>query len=586
MSVLDWIIVAAYLAIVLIIGFAFKRRADGNTSRFFVAGRSLGWFVAGSSMAAATFSSDTPLFVAGMSRADGIFSNWFWWSVAIGHIGSVFLFSRLWRRSEVMTAVEFYTKRYEPGVATVGLRLYGVFFGGVLINCIVMASVTLALGKLLPSILGIPAGATVQLPLVGSTDLTFLIVVILSIYTVGYTMLSGLYGGAYTNLLQFALAMFGSISLVIVVLAAIDREPSLVTQISQAADFKPDTLAFFPDLSALNLKSVSFMILITVAWWQYAASGDAIVQRLLAARTERDALLSSLWFCICHYVLRPWPWIVVGLVSMIYFPALADPETAYPEMIARFMPTGLKGLMVVAMLAAYMSTIDTQLNWGASYLVNDFYRPYVAKTRSETHYVGVARIFIILLMVLVLLISARLTSILSTYKYLQVIGSGGALLIVMRWYWWRINAWSEIAALFTSLVFGNWCIFNIPDLPGEDRFAIRLIVNLALTTLVWVSVAYLTSRKPQPNTMAFYRQMRIGGIGWRRVARATGISAKDSELKHALVQWALCIFMLYSALFSVGEFILGDVTTGTLLLIIAVLSGWVLGRVFSRVKFT
>ena len=558
MTSIDWTIVVLYVAAALGIGLYFARRAGAGTAEFFVAGRSLPWYVAGTSMVATTFSSDTPLFVAGIVRDQGIYANWIWWSGAIGTLVSVFFFANLWRRTRAMTEIEFIAQRYDAGAAADALRVFRALFDGVFVNCIIMASVTLAMSKIIVVILGLSATPLFDLPLLGDVTPAGLILVGLGLAAVLYTALSGLYGVVYTDLIQFVLAMIGAIALAIIVYVDLSGSGGAVAALHSAPGFKSDTLNLLPEFG-WDLKTITFLILITVGWWYAAPGAGFFLQRVLATRVERDAMLSLYWFGFCHFVLRSWPWIVVGLASLVYFPNLADGEQAYPEMIQRFLPVGLKGIMVASLLAAFMSTLDTHMNWGSSYLVNDVYRPFLAPGRSPRHYVRAARAGMLLLVLTALAVSTVLTDILSAYQYLGVVLTGTAFVMIARWYWWRINVWSEIASLLTAAAAGNALLFLLPDRPGEEWFAVRMLITVGLTMLVCVAVTLATSnRGPTPQAIAFYKRLRIHGRGWGRVRKLTGVPPVSARLRDSAIACVASIVVLYACLMGVGYLLFGD----------------------------
>ena len=559
MTPFDWAIVALYVAAALGIGVYFARRAVAGTAEFFVAGRSLPWYVAGTSMVATTFSSDTPLFVAGMVREQGVYANWLWWSGGIGTLVSVFFFAHLWRRTRAVTEIEFISRRYDPGATANALRVFRALFDGVFINCVVMASVTLAMSKIIVVILDLSLEPLFTMPVFGGVTPSALILAGLGVAAVLYTSLSGLYGVVYTDLIQFALAMVGSIALAAIVYVDLSQGGSgTVATLRESQGFRADTMNLLPEFG-WDLKTATFFILISVGWWYGAPGGGYFLQRVLATRSERDAMLSLYWFGFCHYVLRSWPWIIVGLASLVYFPALVDGEQAYPEMVQRFLPVGLKGIMVASMLAAFMSTLDTHMNWGSSYLVNDVYRPFLVPNRSPQHYVAAARVGMLLLIVLALTVATLLTDMLTAYQYLAVLLTGSAFVMIARWYWWRINVWSEISSLLTAAAVGNATLVLLPDPPGEEWFAVRMLITLVLTMLVCVAVTLLTStREPTLQTVDFYRRLRIHGRGWKRVRELTGIAPVRSNPRDNMIACLASIATLYSLLLGVGYILFGD----------------------------
>ena len=423
MSLLDWSIVGLYVIAALVIGAWFTRKASASKDDFFVAGRSLPWFVAGTSMVATTFSSDTPLFVAGLVRTEGIYANWIWWGGMIGVLVSVFFFARLWRRSEAVTEIEFIAQRYDPGMAVNGLRIFKAAFDGVLINCIIMASVTLAMSKVIVAVLGLSDMAIFTLPVLGEITPTMAILASLAIAAVAYTALSGLYGVVYTDLIQFALAMIGAIALAIISWVDLQSRGGFVELIKTAPGYTDQTLQMFPTFG-MNLETLTFFVYILILPLYSAVGPGFFLQRVLASKTERDAAWSMGWFSICHMILRSWPWVVVAAASLVYFPVMSDGEQAYPAMLNELLPVGLKGIMVASLLAAFMSTLDTHLNWGSSYIVNDIYEPFLVKDKSRKHYVTVGRIAMLALALMALTIAASLTSILAAYQYLGCDDSG------------------------------------------------------------------------------------------------------------------------------------------------------------------
>ena len=582
MATLDWVIVGLYLAIALAIGVRFTRRASQSTEDYFVAGRTLPWFVAGTSIVATTFSSDTPLVVAGISREIGIHGHWFWLSAAIGQTATVFFFAKYWRRTEAMTDIEFVAQRYRPGPATSTLRVFKVLFDGVLINCTVMASVTLAMAKICKALLNLPEGTLFRIPFLGDIDCLTLTLTVLSAVAVAYACFSGLYGVVYTDLLQFALAMAGSLALGGIVYVDASRSDGLLEKLTASPDFQFDMLHFLPDLNSSSLVAFTFITYITVTWWYRAPGNGYYVQRLLATRSERDSFLAFLWFNVCQYIIRPWPWIIVGLLSLHYLPDLQDPESAFPLMIDHFLPMGLKGIMVASLLAAFMSTIDTHLNWGTSYIVNDLYQPFVKPVASSRHYVRAARVVMLALMATALIVTTRVGTVLGVYKYLGVVFGGIGTVMIARWYWWRVNPLSEIAAIIASLVVGNTLQLALPSTAEADFFAIRVVITITTVTVVWVLVTLWSSpENPGEHTIAFYRTMRIPGPGWKRVAECVDMAPPPTELLRNVSAWFVCLAFLFSVTIGVGKVLLRDVIVGTVCVTVGLLFAlllWVIVR--------
>ncbi|MCP3674841.1 MAG: Na+:solute symporter [Gammaproteobacteria bacterium] len=578
MQFVDWIIVAVYIVFALLIGVWFTKKASKSTDDFFVAGRSLPWYVAGTSMVATTFSSDTPLFVSGIVREQGIYANWIWWGGMVGIIISVFFFAKLWRRSEAVTEIEFISQRYEPSKAANSLRVFKALFDGVIINCIIMASVTLAMAKIIVMVLDFGSAPMYVLPFFGAIGYTEVILIGLAFAAVFYTALSGLYGVVYTDLIQFALAMVGSIALAVIAWLDLESKGGFVSQIQAAPGYTPDTLKMFPSMG-LNLETLSFLVFILILPLYSAVGPGFFLQRILAAKSERDAALSMGWFAVCHMILRSWPWVVVAAASLVYFPNIADGEQAYPAMINILLPVGLKGIMIASLLAAFMSTLDTHLNWGSSYLVNDVYQPFIAKGKPKKHYVLIARISMLLLVFVALAIASTLTSILDAYKYLGVMITGPAIILILRWYWWRINVWSEISVLLASVIIGNMLFLWLPDSPDADYFGVRSLLNISGATLIALIVTYLTTEKaPTTKVKEFYRRLRIQGPGWKRVAEHTGLAGLDDSLAITSVSCLSAIGALFSLMFIVGTVIFENTNGLIISTVIFIISSLVLKR--------
>lgn len=580
MAPIDWAILVLYVVVAVSIGIALTNRAKRSESDLFIAGRSLPWYVAGTSMVATTFSADTPLFVAGTVRTEGIFANWIWWAAAPAALATVFFFAHLWRRSEVVTEIEFIRIRYDDSKTSSVYRVMRAINDGFIGNCISMAVVTLAASKLIAIVLNLsddPLITLLDYPVKPITAILF----VLGMATVIYTAMSGLFGVVYTDLVQFGLAIVGSFGLAGIVYVDLSQGAGFAANVLAAPNVTEATLRFVPDLSSINMQSVTFVILITVSWIAYAPGNGLFVQRILATRTERDAVLSIYWYALLHFVVRSWPWIIVGLASLVYFPVLDDPEHAYPKAIEQLLPAGLKGIMIASLLAAFMSTLDTHMNWGASYLVNDVYKPYVARNRAPSHYVFAARVCMLLLTVVALVITSYLDSILGVFKFLLVMLSGNAFLVIARWYWWRITVWSEIASLLSSLIVGVTLMYQLPDSDGNDLFAVRLLINSVVTALICITTTLFTSRKgPTSQAIAFYEKLRLQGAGWRRVRQLTGVEPLSASNWTNAVAWIMSIALLYSALFGVGYLLLGNWVNAVICAAIAFVAATILrGRV-------
>jgi solute:Na+ symporter, SSS family len=603
MAVLDWIIVALSLLASVGIGLYFSKRATASKDDYLLAGRSLGWFIAGTSIVATTFSSDTPLFVARISRQSGIFENWWWWSGAIGQLAAVFFFARLWRRSEVTTDVEFIARRYDEGRPARALRVFRAVFDGVLINCTIVASVTLGMVKILTTVLRLGQAPAFALPIIGSVSWPVVILVILSVLTLAYCTVSGLYGVVYTDVFQFLFAMVGCIALAVIVYVDAAGGAGMLHKLSAAPQFKQALLNFVPQFGAFDITTFTFVVYLGMVWWFQVPSGGFYVQRLLATRNENEAAKAFLWYNFCQYVLRPWPWIIVGLLSLIYFPDLNGPaaETAYPAMVRRFLPVGLLGVMVAALMAAYRSTVSTHLHLGVSYLVNDIYQPFVAPGRSQRHYVAASQVGMVLLTIAAALIVTQLKGIMEAYKFLFVYWVGMGTVLMGRWYWWRVNAWSEISALAGS-AFMLWSLHTttvagwitsactsagllLPGAADPDIFGPRVVIATVFVTAVWVVVTLATtSSEPSVKTVQFYQKLRVGGPGWSRVARAARIQPVRGELAAALRAWVVSLVWLYSLLLGIGKLVLQEWLPGSILLAIGLITSELLRRMLLRQK--
>src|SRR5579875_1449115 len=445
LTAVDWAVIAGYFLFNLAIGFYYKGRAGKNTNEFFLSGRNASWWLAGTSMVATTFAADTPLAVTGMVARNGIAGNWLWWNSVASGMLTVFLFARLWRRSGVMTDVEFAELRY-AGRPAAFLRGFRALYLGIPINCIILGWVNLAMVKILSLVLGV------------NRDVALAIVVGIIALTSFISTLSGLWGVLVTDLFQFVVKMTMVIVLAVAAvhavggigemkfqLAAIDRAKGLATGTAGSA------LSFVPDLGSAWMPMLTFLVYISLNWWATwypgaePGGGGYIAQRMFSAKDEKNSLLAALWFNIAHYALRPWPWILVALASLILYPGLEKPETGYIRVMIAYLPPSLRGLMIAAFAAAYMSTIATQLNWGASYLVNDFYRRFLKPHESDRHYVAASQAATVLLTLLSAVVTFYLDSIAGAWKLLVATGAGTGGVLLLRWYWWRINAWSEVS---------------------------------------------------------------------------------------------------------------------------------------------
>ncbi len=586
----DWVVVAVYGVVTLTLGFWFSRRAGKSLEEYFVAGRALPWWIAGTSIAATWFATDAPLATASLVRQRGIFANWLWWYEAAGIMLLVFFYAKLWRRAAILTDAEFIELRYAGRPAS-ALRGFSALYQGLLKNCVVMGWVMLAMVKFSSVLLG------------WNPEGTLAVCVALALL---YTVASGLWGVVVTDLLQFVAGMTGSLVLAWVVLARVGGPRAMAEGIRALPDAPVGTLDILPNPAHLSpLEFASLLCLILLLWTRSGQGDGYLAQRLFAARDERQSVLSALWFALAGTVLMTWPWVVVGLGSLLILPVAsatpalaADPELAYPMMIAQLMPAGLRGLMVASFLAAFMSTMDTHLCWGASYLVNDVYKRFLRRDAEERHYVLASRFAVSILVVLAALTAWQMDTIERAWIYVIELTSGVALVWLLRWYWWRVNAWAEIAAMAGSVLLANgrvllgWAgsagllrpgaVEAVARFYGSDYDFLRALFILVVCTLLWVAVALLTRPTREAHLDRFYRKVRPGGW-WGPVAARCG--RVDTGLPSARVRWtgwAAGMVFLYAWLVGVGHALTGRTASGVTLLILGAASGYVTLRLTER----
>jgi Na+/proline symporter len=551
LSFADWAVVVVYFTLSILIGLAFTRRAGGSVAEYFVSGRALPWWLAGTSMVATTFAADTPLAVTGLVGKYGIAGNWLWWSLALSGILTVFFFARLWRRAGVLTDVELAELRYAGRPAAL-LRGFRAVYLALPINLIIMGWVTRGMVKVLEVTTGVD-------PLAGALILFGL--------TALYSMLAGLWGVVMTDLFQFVVAMGGAILLAVLAVGAVgglDRLSELVAVRYGSAEAG---LSVLPPLDSVWLPISSLVVFLTIQWWAAwypgaePGGGGYVAQRILATRDERHGLLATLWFNIAHYAVRPWPWILVALFAAVQYPGLADPEKGYVQAMRDLLPSPLKGLMLAAFAAAYMSTIATHLNWGASYLVNDVWLRFVRRGAGPREQVLISRLVTAALMALTIPVVLTLESVEQGWRILFALGAGTGAVLILRWYWWRINAWSELAAMaasfVTSIALWQWGNLSGGDPTGRD-YATVMLVTVGVTTAAWLTATLLTRPEPDPVLDGFYRRVRPGGPGWRRVAARLGLGPEPIPGGSASwVNWVAGWLAVYATLFGVGQLLLG-----------------------------
>jgi len=576
LTIVDWIVIALYFVFNLSVGLYYRKRATKSVSDFFVSGRNVVWWLAGTSMVATTFAADTPLAVTGLVARNGIAGNWIWWSMVFSGMLTVFFYARLWRRAGVLTDVEFAEIRYS-GKAASFLRGFRALYLGLPINLIIMGWVNLAIVKIMMLTLGI------------SKVEALVAAIFIMLITASISTLSGLWGVLVTDLFQFVLKMGMVILLAVFAVEATGGMGSLVSglhSVDAARQSTGSVLSFVPDLNSTWMPLITFLVYIAVNWWASwypgaePGGGGYIAQRIFSAKDEKNSVLATLWFNVAHYALRPWPWIIVALVAVVrlqHDPSfLKDPESGYIRILMTDLPISLRGLMLAAFAAAYMSTIGTQLNWGASYLVNDLYRRFMVRNRSEKHYVTASQITTILLMILSAIVTFFMESIADAWKFLIALGAGTGLVYLLRWFWWRINAWSEIssmaAAFITSLILQYQ--FHLSE-SNPKEFAYLVLITVAITTAVWLLVTFLTKPEPKETLLAFYRRVRPSAKFWGPIAReAPDVNpAKDGIFN--LIDWLSGVAMIYAFLFGAGNVIFGRTLTGLLMM----LAGFVFGGI-------
>jgi Na+/proline symporter len=598
LGTIDWIIVGIFFVIVLSIGWVASKTAGKSSSEFFLGGRGMPWWLLGISMVACTFSADTPNLVTGMVRENGVAKNWAWWAFLITGMVTVFIYAKLWRRSGVMTDLEYYEKRYS-GKAASFLRGFRSLYLGIFFNCLIMGSVTLAAIKIGGVMLGLEP---------------WVVVVGASIVVVIYAALGGIKGVIWADFFQYGIAMFGAVYAAIVAL----RQPevggltNLLSELSTT-----DKLSFFPDFSDASVYIPLLIIPIAVQWWAVwypgaePGGGGYIAQRMLAAKNEKNAIGATMLFNFMHYAIRPWPWIIVALASILIYPDLASikaefpgiadeylkDDIAYPVMLSKLSP-GWLGLVVASIIAAYMSTIGTHLNWGSSYVVNDFYKRFVKPDATEKQMVATGRITTVVLMVFAGFLSLTLLdNATQAFNILLLSGAGSGAIYILRWFWWRINAWTEIVAMIVATVVGVILVVFIEDDALKtnvlDGFTMKLLIAISCTSIAWIVTTFVTKPETKETLRSFYRLTRPGGPGWAKVIREAEADGDMINEENAGRPWEMPIQILlvfigcvvvYSSLFSIGSFLYGNMLTGSILLVAAILGTVFLFKSFGKLN--
>ncbi len=577
---IDWAIIGVSIIVSFLPALFFWRRAGSSTAEFFTSGRAAPWWLVGVSMVATTFSTDTPNLVTNLVRDKGVAENWVWWAFLLTGMMTVFFYARLWRRSGVLTDLEFYELRYSGRAATF-LRGFRALYLGLLFNCVIMATVNLAAIKIANVVLGWPMERTL---------------LVCAVMTIFFASVSGLWGVLVTDSIQFGITMTGTVAVSYFAL----QQPAVGGLSGLLAKVPPSTLNLLPDFSDWTAVLTVFLIPITVQWWSVwypgaePGGGSYIAQRMLAARSERDAVTGTLLFNVMHYALRPWPWIITALASTIIYPQLSDIAAAFPHVdpslighdvaypaMMRFLPAGFLGLVIAGTLAAYRSTIETHLNWGTSYLVHDLYRRFLRPGKEDRHYVLAGRLTTAGLMVCAALMTYALSTAKEAFDLILSIGAGTGLLYLLRWFWWRVNAWSEIAAMVSSFLVAIG--FHIAGKAGFHLPShLTLIVSVAITTVIWIATALLTPPTDPERLAGFYKLVRPGGPGWAPVQAATRLEPSTDSLTASFAGWICGVAFVYAALFGAGSLLYGRTTQGLVWLAIFVVSGLALLRLVPK----
>lgn len=557
LSTIDYAIIIAFFVITTSIGLYASRRAGKSFSEYFLAGGQMSWWMLGISMVATTFAADTPNLVTGIVRRDGVSGNWVWWAFLLTGLLTVFVYARLWKRSGVSTDLEFYELRYSGKTAGF-LRGFRAIYLGVIFNCLVMASVILA---------GIKLGGV----LIGATPLQ--VVLVTGSVTVVYTLLGGLRGVILTDCFQFVVAMFGSIAAAYVVCNL--PEVGGISNLLQHEEVRSKT-ALLPDFSDMDALIPLIIIPLAVQWWSgwypgaEPGGGGYVAQRMLGARSEKDATLATLLFQVAHYALRPWPWIIVGLASIVVYPSVESIQAAFPDIDPQFvqddlaypamltyLPSGLLGIVIASLIAAFMSTISTHLNWGASYIAHDFYHRFINPDATEKSLVATGRWSTVGLMLVAGAVALSLESAMESFSIILQIGAGTGLIYILRWFWWRINAFTEITGMVVSLAVALFFKFGYgsTDLPELNSWQ-QLLTGVVITTLSWMLITIITPPTDRETLQKFYCKIRPGGAGWKTIRNElaeSGVHVDTADsITSGLKAMMASTFLVYSALFSTG----------------------------------
>jgi SSS family solute:Na+ symporter len=583
MQLVDWLIVLLYLILTMGLGVYLSGKASDSLVDFFVSGRRLSWWLAGTSMAATTFSIDTPLYISGVVASRGIAGNWEWWSFGIAHLVMIYLFAKLWRRSEIVTDAELTEIRYGGAPAAL-LRGTKAFLFALPINCIGIGYAMLAMVKVVDALqlwqsLGIEPGE----------NLKIWSVVGVSIFVLIYSGFAGLWGVVTTDFFQFFLALLGAIVVAVAAVNSVGGIHELIPAVQQAT--QQDVLSFFPFSvgaggfrwsEAAGISASSFFAYIFIQWWSFRRSdgGGEFIQRLAASKDEAEAEKAAWFFSVLHYIVRTWPWIVVALVAIVVYPDLADPELGYPRLMLDFLPPVMLGLVVTSLIAAFMSTVSTSINWGASYLTNDLYLRFFRPNAQQSELVLAGRIASVIVTAIGAIAAFFADDVATVFRLVIAIGTGPGLVLILRWFWWRINAAAELTAMVAGFVVG-FTTSVVPILQIED-FGTRLLVTTVITSILWISALFLAPPETDATLDEFYRRVRPAGPGWQRQRDRTGLSSIQDlglDLKRVLAS----VLLLFGAMFAIGGFLLLQPVTGWISLLSAVVGGMWL-RQLSKAK--
>jgi solute:Na+ symporter, SSS family len=583
LSAIDWAIVAGYFVLTTVVGLLFTKRGGESLNEYFLSGRSATWWLAGFSMVATTFAADTPLVVTGLVASHGVAGNWLWWNMVMSGMLTVFFFARLWRRANVLTDVEFAEIRYSGAPARF-LRGFRAIYLAIPINLIILGWVTRAMIKVLTISLGVSP---------------YVAVGICFVITVVYSTAAGLRAVLWTDLVQFIIMMTAVILLAFYVVDAVGGMAALKAGViahfgSETAAMGVLPVSFGPSgiVAYAWMPVLTLAVFLSVQWWAAwypgaePGGGGYIAQRIFSAKTERDGVLATLFFQVAHYALRPWPWIITGLATVILYPNATDKEATYVQAFVDHLPSPWRGLIVAGFAAAYMSTVATHLNWGASYLVNDVYRRFWRPAESEGHYVTVSRMATVFIFLASIVVTSQLSSVEQAWKFLLALGAGTGLVLILRWYWWRINAWSEISAMIASFIVSLIAFKTIPQrfAAGDPRAdSIVMLITVVVSTIAWLTVTFLTQPEPDSVLESFYRRVRPGGSGWRAVAERAGFGAEGIE--GGIIPWTnwiAGIVAVYSSLFGIGKLIFGQTLSAVILFAIAAAAFMWISRSFRR----